>query len=428
MKILIAFLLSITTFLAGADVTTTNTMAYSPYTVGAFGDMISSKLTPAINGDWVNGINSQIATVGTPLNSATGDISNGRLRLQTGTNTAGAVALVSKKPIRYRQGEGSIVRFTSAFTTCVANSLQLMGVANYTASASNTVFLDGYLVGCNGANFGILYRNNTSDTVINQSAFNIDKVDGTGKSGVTINYTFGNVYQIKYPYLGYGDVEIAIQNPETGTMIPVHRIKYANTTATVQLSNPNLSFYAIAQNSGNTTNLTMYNASFAGFVTGEREYLGATFGTSNRKTAITTRTNIFTMKMATTLNGAAVKGITRLKSCSFACDGANDTCLFDLVKSTALGGTPSYTPISGTTADAGVTLTNANSAISVDTAGTTVTGGTIQFNASAARNTGYETDLTGYYLHLTSGETFTVAITGDASTTARASCNWTEDY
>lgn len=400
----------------------------SSYTTGIFGDSVSVPLTPIINGSFIHGLNNQIVTAGTPLNSATADTNAGRARLQTGTNSAGAAAIVSKKPMRYREGEGILLRYTAAFTTCVANSTQLVGAANYTSSASNTDFVDSVLTGCNGANFGILYRNNSSDTFIAQSSFNIDKINGTGKSGFTIDYTKGNIYQVQYPFLGYGDILISVQNPDTGLLIPVHRVKYSNTSTNIEFSNPNLSFYALVKNSGNTTNLTTYIGSFAGFITGERKFLGANFGFSNRKQNITTRTNVFTMKMATTLNGAAVKGITRLKSCSFACDAGNDTCHFELVKDTTLGGTPSYTPISGSTADNGVTLTSANSAISTDTAGTTLTGGTVQFNSAASRNTGYTIDLTPYDLFIAPGETYTAAITGDSALVGRVACNWSEDY
>jgi len=427
MKKIITLIITLLSLSANAgEITGTNVFAYSPYTVGALGDIIHAPLTQVIGGDYVNGMLSQIVTSGTPLNSATATVSSGRLLLQTGTNAAGAVAVVSKKPISYIQGEGSILRYTAAYTTCVANSVQWIGVANYTASASNTAYLDGVLTGCNGATFGINYRNNGSDTFIAQAAWNIDKMNGVGKSGITLNYALGNIYQVKYPYLGYGDIEIAVQNPDTGIIIPVHRIKYANSSINTEFANPNMSFYAMALNSGNTTNLSMYNGSFGGFVTGDRKFNGAIFGAANRKSAITTRTNIFTIKVASSVNGNAFRRPIKLKSCSFACDGANDTCQFDIVKDTTLGGTPSYAPINGSTADGGTTLTNANSVASIDTAGTTVTGGTIQFNASAARNTGFEMNMVDYDLFLVNGETMTMAITGDTSVTARVSCNWVE--
>lgn len=424
----ILFSLIFTLFVGSALADGVTNQNISSYTTGVFGDPVAVPLTPIINGSFIHGLNNQIVTAGTPLNSASADSNNGRLRLQTGTNSAGAAAVVSKKPMRYREGEGILLRYTAAFTTCVANSTQLVGAANYTSSASNTDFVDSVLTGCNGASFGILYRNNSSDTFIAQTSFNIDKINGTGKSGFNIDYTKGNIYQVQYPFLGYGDILISVQNPDTGLLIPVHRIKYANTSTAIEFTNPNLSFYALVKNSGNTTNLTTYVGSFAGFITGERKFLGANFSTAHRKTTITTRTNIFSLKMATSLNGAVVKGITRLRSCSFACDGGNDSCHFEIVKDTTLGGTPSYAPVSGSTADNGATLTSANSAISVDTAGTTLTGGTIQFNASAARNTGYSMDFTGYDLYIVPGETFTVAITGDASLNGRAACNWNEDY
>jgi hypothetical protein len=423
-KIFLSLILSIVfAFPAFAETASSITTSLTPYTTGSFGDEVSQTLDKVVAGSWHNGINTNLFSAGTPLNSATVDVSNNRLRLQTGTNAAGAAAFISKRPIVYREGQGSVVRFTAAFTTCVANSEQYIGVANYTASASNTAFIDGYVIGCNGASFGVLHRNNSSDSFTAQASFNLDLINGSGSSAFNVDYTKGNVYQISYPYLGYGTVTFSVQNPKTGLFIPFHRIRYPNTTTTTQLSNPNLSLYAVVANSGNTTNLTLLNGSMAGFVVGEQHLFGDSHAFSNRKTNITTRTNVFTLKSSTNLNGVKHTGTIRIRSCSFACDAGNDTCLFDIVRNTTLGGTPSFAAVDGTTADSGVSITG-NSSVSADTAGTTVTGGKIEFNAAAARNTGYQIDLTPFDIFLYPTETMTFAITGDASLAGRVSCNW----
>lgn len=405
------------------------TTSFADSNLSAFGDLISVPLTPLVQLDFVHGINSQTGSVGTPLNSATGDTNSGRLRLQTGTNSAGAVAFTSLKPARYRPGQGIVARFSYAFTTGVANSSQWAGMSNYTSSASNTAFIDGYLFGYSGTGFGILHRNNSSDSFIAQASWNQDTCNGSGASGFTLDPTKGNVFMIVFPYLGYGDIKFFIEDSTTGRWILAHIIRYANTSASTQVSNPSLSFYALAINSGNTTNLIGYCGSVGLFLSGVRHYLGAIFGIGNRKAAITTRTNVFSIKVATTYNTVLVRGVIRLKSVSVAWDAGNDTALFDIVKNTTLGGTPVWNGVSGTVTDTatGAAITSGQSAVSIDTAGTTVTGGVIQYNSTMSRNTAHQIDLTDYDLFLTSGETFTFAVTGDSSGAARVSVNWVED-
>ena len=72
-------------------------------------------------------------------------------------------------------------------------------------------------------------------------------------------------------------------------------------------------------------------------------------------------------------------------------------------------------------------LTEQQEIASVDTAGTTITGGIIQFNFSAARNTGFFLDVSSFDLFIEPASIMAFAITGDSSGTARVSVNWVED-
>ena len=45
---------------------------------------------------------------------------------------------------------------------------------------------------------------------------------------MVLDPTKGNVYQIEYQWLGYGQITFFIEDNESGRFIPVHRIKYSN--------------------------------------------------------------------------------------------------------------------------------------------------------------------------------------------------------
>ena len=237
--------------------------------LSAFGDLIAEGKSPVVQMDFVYGINTQTG-ISTVANSATVDTNLSRLRLQSGTNSAGNAIFNSKKIAKYRQGEGMLARFTPIFATSAASSTQIMGVGNAN---------DGYFFGFSGTAFGILHRNSGTgslvDTWIAQTAWNQDKCDGSGGSGFTWDTTKGVPVQIVYPYLGYGNILFYVQNPANGRWILAHIIKYANTLATPQASNPSLFFYAQALNAGNTTNLTMYCGSVGIFITGKRSFVSS---------------------------------------------------------------------------------------------------------------------------------------------------------
>jgi len=231
--------------------------------VSAFGDLIVANHTPVIQVDFVYGINTQTGSA-TVANSATADTNASRLRLQSGTNAAGSATYTSARIARYRQGQGMMARFTAAWTNNAASSNQVVGMGTTQV---------GYFFGYNGTAFGVSRRNGGSDNWVAQTDWNNDKCDGTGQSGFNWNKTFGNVMMIRYPFLGYGDITFWVQNPVTGAWILCHTIQYANSTASVQVSNPSFSFYANVTNAGSTTNLLMYVGSVGVFISGVREYL-----------------------------------------------------------------------------------------------------------------------------------------------------------
>ncbi len=380
----------------------------------AFGDINVAELTPVLQVDFVYGILTSLGG-GTIANGGIVDGNSGRLRLQTGTNTAGSAIYQTIKVAKYRPGQGVDAKFTRVFETGVANSQQEIGMGD---------LVDGYFYGYVGTQFGIISRNRSVQTFIPQKNWNVDACDGTGLSDFNINPTLGNVFRIKYPYLGYGDVKFFIQDSNSGQFILVHVIKYANSSTSTQLSNPNLSFWARNVNTGNNTNLTGYVGSAGVFLSGIRKYIGQTGYAFNNK-ALTTGggiTNLFTIKNASSFNGITNKSLIRLTSNVFSAGnlGVNQFGYLFLIKNATLGGTPSFIPDNGTTVNNGATITNGQSPVSVDKSGTTVTGGINEWASNAVNTSNSFIDVTEFDIFLAPGETLTFAgfVTSNASLSA----------
>ena len=388
--------------------------------MSAFGTLETAELTPVVQIDFVHGINSQIGAV-TTANSATGDTNAGRLRLQSGTNAAGSAIYASRRAAKYRPGQGITARFTAAFTAGVADSKQIVGMGN----ADN-----GYFFGFDGTAFGICHRIAGSDTWVAQANWNGDKADGTGASAFNWNKTYGNVCMIKYPFLGYGDIGFYVEDSVSSRWILVHTIRYANTTATIQLTNPNLFFYAQSVNSGATTNQIVYVASVGVFLSGMREFIGSPkWAYDNYKAGVTAETVLFSIRNATTYNGITNRSLIRLHSISAGAmaNAALTVCIVRFRIGATVGGSPSWATINGTTADSGVTITSGNSVASVDVAGTTATAGTLFYNLTIATPGDHAVDLTPFGLFVAPGEILTVSGFGSASSTIAAALNWSED-
>ena len=120
-----------------------------------------------------------------------------------------------------------------------------------------------------------------NSTIIPQSSWNIDRCDGSGISGFNINPQKGNVYQIGFQYLGFGNAFFAIENPLSGRGIPVHMIQNTNARTTPVLKNPQASVRLVSANFGSTTNVKPKTASMAAFTEGMIKKLDPRFAISN---------------------------------------------------------------------------------------------------------------------------------------------------
>lgn len=104
---------------------------------------------------------------------------------------------------------------------------------------------------------------------IYQENFNVDKLDGTGISGVDLDHTKLNVYQINFRWLGAGEMRFAVENPTNGDMIFFHHIHYTNQNTVPHLDNPSMKIGYVAANlGGGTGSVTVTGASILGAIEG----------------------------------------------------------------------------------------------------------------------------------------------------------------
>ncbi len=171
-------------------------------------------------------------------NSADGLLNNGSFII-TSNGSPCSYTLKLKSNFDSKYGQSGLIKFAMSFNESLAEVSKYVGVGDAN---------DGYFFGCNTNNeFGILYRSSGSgsliETFIPQYFWNNDTMNALGNSQMLLNPTQGNVYQIIYPLINYGNVCFYIMSQYTGEFILVHTIQNINKTLTPLLRNPIMTFY-----------------------------------------------------------------------------------------------------------------------------------------------------------------------------------------
>lgn len=384
-------------------------MAFSgivnPDPLTAFGELSMAQNNPRIQLQFPYNINTEEVNT-TTTGSGTVSFSQPFAVCSTTAATSSSATLSSKNNIHYRTGQGGLVIFTCIFTTGATGSTQVIGVGDAS---------DGLFFGYNGTAFGINRRYNGSNNWTDQTAWNQDKMDGTGASGMTLVPTNGNVYKIQYQWLGFGNINFYIENPATGLTVLVHQIQYPNQFTTTTLLNPTKPIMMQATNTTNNTNIVMKSPSMAAFVQGILAPPQLINNINNSK-AVTTQASILTIRNNTTFNSITNYKAVHILQLSYT--NGNQLATFNLYLNATLGGSPSYTNVNANT-----------SVVSYDTAGTTVSGGKLVGTYYSNTNQSNALDISAYYIILNPGDTLTVAGTSAGpSVTCYASLMWNEQF
>jgi hypothetical protein len=294
-------------------------------------------------------------------------------------------------------------------------------VVYFTRKTAGTAGASTFSAGTTGmaATFAILTTGtNPTEQFIPQSSWNVDRFDGTGPSGQTIDPTKGNVYGVQFQYLGYGDAFFYIVNGLTGRPQLVHVIRNANTRTSTVLRNPNLYLVWESRNIGTGTSVVMRGASGGAFVEGNVRFLGAQFAAP--PVAVTAgagvETPVLSLRANTVYLGRQSTAQLQIDRISVACDGTK-TVLFKVYKNSTLTA-PRWQFVNSTT-----------SAASYDqnATGFSVGSGTLVYSFSVSKTGNSTEQLTDIDLFLQAGDYLTITATSVNANDVAASIVWVED-
>lgn len=152
------------------------------------------------------------------------------------TVTAGAGTAVRQTFRRfvYQPGRSQLVYMTGVLRvagTFSATVVSRMGL--YSTNSGVFFSYDG-----TAATPSVTVRKGGVDTAVAQASWNLDPMDGTGASGLTLDVTQTQIFVINFQWLGVGSVWYGFHIG--GTLHWVHRFDNANTASTVYMTTPAL--------------------------------------------------------------------------------------------------------------------------------------------------------------------------------------------
>lgn len=156
------------------------------------------------------------------------------VRLRTTAASGDKAIFTSRRYHRYQAGKAGKV-----ILTCVPGA----GTANVEKQWGYFDDQNGFFFQLSGTTFSVVKRSYVSgsavDSVYTQANFNGDKVNGTGRSGVNLNFTKANIFEIYFQWLGVGFVSFRISD-SLGNVIELHRLKNANRNTGVYMTTASL--------------------------------------------------------------------------------------------------------------------------------------------------------------------------------------------
>lgn len=161
------------------------------------------------------------ATSNTSTANASHSSNEGLINLNVDNTSNAEVIRETYKVFAYQPGKSLLVLNSFTFNTAKANLRQRVGYFG----AQNGFFLEQ-----DGTNVYLVKRSNITgsvvDTKVAQTDWNIDKMDGTGRSKITLNLSKSQLLWMDLEWLGVGSVRIGFVHD--GNFIQCHTFHHAN--------------------------------------------------------------------------------------------------------------------------------------------------------------------------------------------------------
>ena len=143
----------------------------------------------------------------------------------------------SRRYLNYQPGKSQLIFLTFNLNGIVANTIKRAG---YYEGDGGVPPGNGFFLELSGG-VASLHRRSSSSTAsvsVNQASWNLDPMNGSGPSGVTLDFSDVQILVLDFEWLGVGSARMGFVI--NGQIIYAHRFDCANVNQAVYMSTPNL--------------------------------------------------------------------------------------------------------------------------------------------------------------------------------------------
>ena len=260
-------------------------------------------------------------------------------RLSTGSGNSGAyIYRQSRRYHHYEPGKSLLIVLTFVLENAKQNVRKRIGYFD----SNNGIFLqqtseDLRLV----RRTGVTGSADDSDFVT-QNNWNLDPLNGSGKSGINLSVNKSQILIIDLQWLGVGRVRCGFSF--NGNIVYCHEFINANRLTTVYMSTGNLPTRLKIENTGAASGETTLDQICSTVVSegGYLDVLGTHFSANRQvsEVAVTTRRAVLSIRPKATLNSIIVRGLIIPDELSIS--PRLNSCLYEIVYNPTFSGTPTW--------------------------------------------------------------------------------------
>ena len=223
-------------------------MANKPTSVDAFGRLRTSQPLTLFDSNHRYQDNGLWATSTASGGTVTFNSNQGLVDLAVTTTSGSKVYRETLKTFAYQPGKSLLVMTTFVFSPAKANLRQRVGYYG----DSNGMYLE--LNGSGASSLSFVERSYVSGSVtetrVSQANWNVDKLDGTGTSGMTLDPTKAQILWMDIEWLGLGTVRMGFVID--GKFITCHQFHHANLITSTYITTACLPLRYEIENTGTT--------------------------------------------------------------------------------------------------------------------------------------------------------------------------------
>ncbi len=334
-----------------------------PYTL--FDNQLEYDLNPL----WFTGVITGVGASSTHLPNESAVL------MTVGTVSGEIVIRQTREYFKYQAGKSLLINFTRVYGAAKTNVRKRCG---YFDSHN------GWFFEQTGTDFAVVQRTYTSGSVVDtganripQTAWNLDKLDGTGPSGITLDVTKNNLYIIDLQWLGTGRVRYGVFM--NGAIIYCHQFNNSNILSTPETTTANLPLRNEIENTGTAASPTSLKVVCSTIISegGYEETKGIPQEASNEintRSVGTAGVPVLSIRHKATFNSIVNRVKILLNHADLYITSGD--AYFEIILGGTIGGTPVWNSV------------GANSCMEFDVAGTTITGGEIIASGFMSSTTG----------------------------------------